>query len=63
MGESETVYFCSALFCLTKLDTPLDVETLKEFSSLDGDAIFHAWIEDIIAKENNNTPLYFQKKR
>ena len=57
-----TVYFCSALFCLTKLDTPLDVETLKEFSCLEGDSIFHAWIEDIIAKEQKYKSLFSKEE-
>ncbi|MGZ3633332.1 MAG: putative nucleotidyltransferase substrate binding domain-containing protein, partial [Parachlamydiaceae bacterium] len=46
-----TVQFCSALFCLQSLETPLDPEVLEHFLALDAEAILDGWIEDVIQKE------------
>ncbi|MGZ3633080.1 MAG: hypothetical protein ACXWM7_01965, partial [Parachlamydiaceae bacterium] len=61
--NGRTVQFCSALFCLKPLDTPLNREVLQEFVSLDGAAILDGWIEDVIAKEQEYTALFSEAER
>ncbi|MGZ6298272.1 MAG: putative nucleotidyltransferase substrate binding domain-containing protein, partial [Parachlamydiaceae bacterium] len=57
------VQFCSALFCLQPLDTPLDPKVLERFLALDSEAILDGWIEDVIQKEQEYTSLFNEKER
>ncbi|MGZ6330320.1 MAG: putative nucleotidyltransferase substrate binding domain-containing protein [Parachlamydiaceae bacterium] len=57
------VQFCSALFCLQSLDTPLDPEVLEDFLALDAEAILDGWIEDVIEKEQEYTSLFTEEER
>ncbi len=52
------VQFCSALFFMYPLSTPLDPEILQAFQALDSSAILDSWIEDVIAKEKEYTALF-----
>ncbi|MGZ3632847.1 MAG: hypothetical protein ACXWM7_00775 [Parachlamydiaceae bacterium] len=60
---SRTVQFCSALFCLQSLETPLDPEVLERFLALDAEAILDGWIEDVIQKEQARTSLFTEEER
>ncbi len=55
---SRTVQFCSALFFMHPLSTPLDSEVLQAFKALDSSAILDSWIEDVIEKEKEYTALF-----
>ncbi|MGZ3632885.1 MAG: putative nucleotidyltransferase substrate binding domain-containing protein [Parachlamydiaceae bacterium] len=58
-----TVQFCSALFCLQPLETPLDSKVLERFLALDAEAILDGWIEDVIQKEQAYTSLFTEEER
>lgn len=51
-GVWKTIHFCSILFCLFPGDSLLDLQVLKEFTTLDVPTILKAWLEDVIAKAN-----------
>ncbi len=60
---SRTVQFCSALFFMYPLNTPLDSEILQAFKALDSSAILDSWIEDVIEKEKEYTALFSPKEQ
>ena len=60
--KSSSTHFCAAPFAMLPLDTPLDLEVLKQFVALDAFAILIDWIENVIDKEKEFLDLFSNEK-